>query len=1248
MNPWLISIDTGGTFTDCIAESPEGKVHYLKILSSSVLRGNIVKKIDPYTYAIEFPWSVSRDIFKDFQFRFTQSNIYYRVKSINMEKGLLFLHESPTQESGTFEITSGEEVPVLAARLLTLTPINQAFPPLRMRLGSTKGTNALLERKGARTALLTTQGFADLPHIGTQQRPHLFSLHIQKPIPLHQFSWEVSGRLDAQGQALSEINNEEIQAIARQLNDHEVESVAIACMHSYKNSRHEEAIAQVLQQEGFGFVSCSAHLSQSIKFWPRMQTALVNAYLAPLLSRYLTGIAKVLPEGSLRIMTSAGGLADFRHFHPKDSLLSGPAGGMVGAAFKATEAGFQRIITLDMGGTSADVALFNGRLDYRFETRVGDADIQSPALAINTIAAGGGSICGVDAFGKCFVGPESAGASPGPAAYGAGGPLTLTDINLLAGHAVAHSYHIPIHLTESKRTFLKVFDQIPGTTPQDLLHSYLQIANEKMAEAIRKISVKKGFNPQEYVLLAFGGAGGQHACGVASLLGMRQIQVPYEAGLLSAYGIRRARPEAIAEEQVLGPWEIHHKELKGKIEHLAQAARNELINQGESDLSLNMKWVTLRLRLKGQEDTLEIDWQEGLEVEEAFHQEYHRIYGHPAPNRPMEWESIRVLVVSEQKIKSYNPPPLQPSKPQPDLWTEPAFGGQKIPVYRWEKLSPGARFSGPALLVSANGTTVVEEGWHLLLDGYSNALITPTESQHQDETTLESAALELFKNRFSAIAEEMGAILQRTAFSVNVKERLDFSCALLDANGMLVANAPHIPVHLGSLGICTRLVTKALTLGPGDVAITNHPGYGGSHLPDITLISGVFDTQGGLLGYVANRAHHAEMGGKRPGSMPPEATNLEEEGVVLPPQYLVKGGVILWDSIKNQLESGPYPSRAPEENLADLRGALASIFTGVAGLQQLVENFGHERVQYYMNRLQEYARERLKEAISPWQGKTSHAEEPLDDGSVLKVAIEVKKEGIVFDFTGTSPVHPGNFNANRAITTSAVLYVLRLVVNEDLPLNEGLMREVELKIPMGCMLNPIFQGAPSECPAVVGGNTETSQRLVDTLLKAFGLSACSQGTMNNVLFGNPTFGYYETIGGGTGAGPGFAGASGVHQHMTNTRITDPEVMELRYPVRVHQFGLRKSSGGNGKFSGGEGIVRELEFLEPVELTVLAQHRTVEPYGMQGGENGKVGQQLVIRKNGETLSLSGTESLEIGSGDKFRIETPGGGGWGSVE
>ena len=1245
---WQIWIDTGGTFTDCIAISPEGKTKRLKVLSNGVLRGKLVKRLSDRVLQVEMSWPVDQDIFKGFEFRIVGESFTSKIERVGLADNRIYLRSKLTKdfEGVSFEISSNEEVPVLAARLLTSTPLTNKFPALELKLGSTRGTNAILERKGARTALLVTKGFKDLLLIGDQQRPDLFALNIIKPKPLYDLVIEIDERMETDGNPLRPLSAAAIATAVRQLKKQDVQSVAVALLNSYKNPLHEKTLAKALNSNGFEFVSTSSGLSSQIKILPRAETTVANAYLDPIIHRYLSAIQNGLSGAKLSVMTSAGSLVKSNFFFPKDSLLSGPAGGVVGAARQARRSGIEKIIGFDMGGTSTDVSLYDGHFEYRFESRVGDFKILSPSLAIETIAAGGGSICDFDGH-RFTVGPHSAGANPGPACYGAGGPLTITDVNVLLGRLDPENFAIPIDASKSKHALnqlLKKVKNLTGrVTHRDIvLESLIQISNEKMAEAIKKISVQEGYDPREFTLLSFGGAGGQHACSVANILGMRQVLAPYDAGLLSAYGIGHAAIERFEERLILLPWKTILPDFHKGIQELFNNAKANLMSEGYSEKDIEWKKSLVYLRFTGQDSSLEIDFQSTENILEVFHEKYISIFGHWI-DREVEVESIKVIASVRSESEKSNTKKIKRYKPVPEKTVRTVSGGRvrKANVFRWEKLLPGAVLAGPALVISGNSTTFVEDHWEWTLDAVNNAHLVQQKKSKSTSAHSAEAQLELFTNRFTALAHQMGALLQRTSFSVNVKERLDFSCAVLDAKGFLVVNAPHIPVHLGSMGVCVREVSKVIKMQKGDVIVTNHPAYGGSHLPDVTLIKPVFYKKK-LIGFVANRAHHSEIGGKKPGSMPADASTLEEEGVIIAPMYLVKRGQPNWPHVRRLLSEAIYPTRALEENLADLNGGLAAVNLGEKGLQELCRLYGDKEVAHQMQALRKYAAALLRQKIRSLKKKSFHAIEWLDDGSVLRVKITQRHDRLKIDFTGSAKVHPGNLNATRAIVQSVVLYSLRLLVDRPLPMNEGLMEPISLVLPLG-LLNPDF--TKGKFPAVVGGNTEVSQRLTDTILKAFGLAACSQGTMNNFLFGNDTFGYYETICGGTGAGQGFNGADAVHQHMTNTRITDPELIEFRYPVRLERFEIRKGSGGKGKWKGGDGIEREVFFKEALEINLLTQHRKEKPYGQNGGAPGKTGQQMIIRSNGKKDILKGMVSQYVKKGDRLILKTPGGGGWG---
>ena len=1246
---WKISIDTGGTFTDCLAIDPEGKKTRIKVLSSSRLRGRINRKVTDLTYDFYSPWIYNTELLAGYTLRVGTGDESAVLVAIDYDKNILTLDAELSDISNAdFELFSGEEAPVLAARLLTKTSLKDPLPLMEMRLGTTKGTNALLERKGAKTLLVVTKGFKDLLYIGNQQRPSLFQLNIPEPNLLYSDVIELHERIDAEGHIIKELDSRDFSLFPGM----HFGSIAVSLLHSYKNDQHEIAITSAFRQSGAKYVSASSQLFPFSHYLRRTQTAVVNAYLDPVLDIYLTNIKNSLPDGSLKIMTSTGSLSELNGFRAKDSLLSGPAGGMVAATNTAKLLGFPKVLTFDMGGTSTDVARIDGQPELKYITEIDGIEFHNPTLAIETVAAGGGSVCWFDGF-TLQVGPESAGASPGPACYGAGGPLTITDVNLLLGKLDPAKFGIPIRKEKALSALTNLQTSIFEKTNNLLSESEIligleRIANEKMADAIRKISVAKGINPAEYALITFGGAGGLHSCQLADLLEIKNVIIPYDAGLFSAVGIGEALISALVSKQIITPWEKAESQISKWKDELLANAEIELTSQKITEYDI--AFFTVFLRFAGQENAIEIPY-EGEQTLENFKKSYITQFGYYPEHSIVELESL-TLKVQEKADAIASDSILNQGKTVDALRrVEPFYTSENTEIaglYEWDILSTGDELTGPSILLNNTSTAYIPAGWKLVIQENKDAIAFKTQTKNiQPGEYSDEVSLQLFTNRFKAIAEEMGVQLQRTAFSVNVKERLDFSCALLDANGELLVNAQHIPVHLGSMGICGRLVRDAIIIGPGDVVITNHPKYGGSHLPDITLISGVFTEDSECLGYVINRAHHAEIGGKTPGSMPPDATCLAEEGVVILPQYLVKAGVFQWEIINKIFTGCAYPTRNFLSNEADITAALSALKKGSEQLLKLVDNHGKETVKKYMYLLKTSAIQQLAYALKPLEGKTFEATEFLDDEYRIQVKISIDPDKQIFDFTGTSPVHPNNLNANISILYSAILYVLRLLVNKEIPLNDGLMKNVQIVLPDNSFLHPDFSDDPLKCPAVVGGNTEVSQRLVDTLLKAFELAACSQGTMNNFLFGNKNFGYYETIGGGVGAGPGFKGRSAVHQHMTNTRITDPEPLERKYPVRLLEFGIRKNSGGDGRFDGGDGIIRKVEFLENLQVTIMGQHRNYAPYGLNGGLDGKPGRHT-LTSNHIATQLPGICSLEAKKGDILTIETPGGGGYGMPE
>jgi 5-oxoprolinase (ATP-hydrolysing) len=1167
-NQWRVFVDTGGTFTDGLAVSPDGRRSKIKILSS-------------------------------------------------------------------------DHAPELSARLLTGTPDDQPLPPVQMRLGTTRGTNALLEEQGAEVVFFVTKGFGDLLRIGDQRRPDLFALRVEKPQPLHAYVVEVPGRLDAEGNEISPLQLNDIFDSAKEHLANSRTVAAVALLHSHRNAAHEAELKNHLVDLGFEYVACSAELASFIKVVPRAETAVVDAYLGPLMAEYLDRVKSSLGGGRLRVMTSAGGLVSRENYRAKDSLLSGPAGGVVGAAAVARRAGLGKIIAFDMGGTSTDVSRFDGDFNYCETHAVGRAQLMAPALKIETVAAGGGSICGLEG-GLLLVGPKSAGAKPGPACYGAGGPLTITDVNLLLGRLDLETFNLPVHSDAAEAAFYDV-RQTHGGTREEILQGFLSITDERMANAIRKISVREGYDPADHALVAFGGAGGQHACGVAERLGILRILFPADAGLLSAFGLERARVERIAEAQVLKTWAGVGDQLSVISDQLESRAVAELMEEGVESVVIRRR--TALARFAGQESVLAVDFDEVDEVPGSFRERYRETFGYLPAEGELELVSLRVIASTSDEPflgETFN----EGNAPEAARTVNSFFNDEwrEAPVFAREAIKTGAVIMGPAIVSDAFGTLVIDPGWRGMVGSEASLLLEQTANRKLKTEKPEFAERELFTNRFTSIVEEMGAQLKRTAISTNIKERLDFSCALLDAEGRLIINAPHIPVHLGALGLCVREVAARLKLEPGDVVVTNHPACGGSHLPDVTLIAPVFDKTGVLLGYVANRAHHAEIGGIAPGSMSPAAKSLVEEGVVIAPMHLFKKGEASWAEMTACLREAPFPTRRLEENLADLQAQVAAIRLGESALHQMASAFGADKLREQMVLIHNQAARAIRSKLVDWAGSDLRATQRLDNGAELVVRIRVNNDAMEIDFTGTSPVVDGNLNATPAIVRSVLVYVLRLLVDEEMPLNEGLLEPVRVILPE-CLLNPDFGGDDSSAPAVFGGNVEVSQRLVDTLLLAFEAAACSQGTMNNFVMGDATRSYYETIGGGTGAGDGFPGTSGVHVHMSNTAITDPEILEWRFPVRLHRFALRAGSGGTGQWNGGDGLVREIEFLEPQTVSLLGQHRTEGPFGLAGGSMGKCGRQTVIRSDGAVEEQKFAAQLVMQSGDRLVIETPGGGGYG---
>ena len=1260
--PWQIWIDTGGTFTDCIASDPDGGMHSCKLLSSGALRDRIDGVDDDGIVRLRGASVLPDGFLSGFRLSPLGGGEEVEIVAHDAATGSIRVADQDLfdlEEGSPVELISGEEAPLLAARLITGTPLGSDLPPVAMRLATTRGTNALLERRGARTAHFITSGFEDLLTIGGQQRPDLFALRIERPAPLPESVVGVRGRLAADGTVIEDFDRISAARKIDRLLASGIRCASIALLHGHRNPEHEIMLEEMLLGAGFEYVARSSRLSPFQGLLRRSQTCAADAYLGPVISDYLGAVERGLGSGktSLHVMTSTGGLVDTRSYRSMDSLLSGPAGGVVGAAMTGRANGVERVIAFDMGGTSTDVARYDGDFEYVFEHRVGPVVLAAPALAIETVAAGGGSICRVEQ-GRLVVGPQSAGADPGPASYGVGGPLSLTDVNLLLGRLVPDRFPIPIDVEAARAQFDELRLELESSVSEagedeEILEGLLRIADERMAEAIRHISVRKGIDPAGYSLVAFGGAGGQHACRVAELLGIEEVLLPGDAGLLSAKGVGHAVIERFAQREVLEPLNKVSDRLASLMGELEGEATGALVREGVRRDRIDRPRRIVELRYLGQDAAIEIEPQPGSDLQTEFERRYFELFSYRPAERGIEVVSLRVVVRSrrDEIVQVEDQGGRGSVTAEPSSFQRCYLDGawREVQCHEAGELSPGMEVRGPALIQQEHSALVVPSRWRARATGEGGLRLGFVSGDGTDAAGASrrerppAVELELMSHRFSSIACEMGEMLQRTAISTNIKEREDFSCTLLDPEGRLVVNAPHIPVHLGAMGLCVRQLVADRPMAPGDVVVTNHPAYGGSHLPDVTLVAPVHRGDR-LLGYVACRAHHAEIGGIRPGSVPPNARSLAEEGVVLPPTVLLEGDVPRWERVEALLTGGPYPTRALADNLADLRAMLAAIIRGRDALARLSDAVGFDHVIEHMDALRTMAAQQVAAALRRLPDGVHEGRQLLDDGAPLEATLTIDGDRAVLDFEGSAPVHPGNLNATPAIVHSVTMYVMRLLVDVDLPLNEGLLEPIEIRIPEG-MLNPPYVADPASCPAVVGGNVETSQRLVDTLLEALSLVGCSQGTMNNTSFGDETFGYYETVAGGSGAGNGFNGTSGVHTHMTNTRITDPEVLEHRYPVRLHRFAIRRGSGGEGRWRGGDGVVREIGFLAPLDFSILSQHRVSAPYGMAGGGEGAVGRQVIVRADGTRRELAGVDGCHVEAGDRLVLETPGGGGFG---
>ncbi len=1215
-NQWQFWIDRGGTFTDIVARRPDGALLTHKLLSEN-----------PGQYADA------------------------AIAGIRQLLGL------------------AKNAPIPVAQIDAV------------KMGTTVATNALLERKGEPTVLFITQGFRDQLRIGYQNRPRIFDRQIKLPELLYTDVFEVIERIGAHGEIVTPLDEVAAVIALEAAWNKGFRAIAIVFMHAWRFPQHEKRVAEMARDIGFTQISTSHEVSPLMKIVSRGDTTVVDAYLSPILKRYVDQVALALPGTRVMFMQSNGGLTDAKKFQGKDSILSGPAGGIIGMVRTAVHAGFDKIIGFDMGGTSTDVSHYAGELEREFETQVAGVRMRAPMMSIHTIAAGGGSILHFDGQ-RYRVGPDSAGAVPGPACYRRGGPLTVTDCNVMLGKIQARYFPSVFGVTGEKPLDAEIvrekFQALAGeiervtgekSIPEQLAEGFLKIAVANMANAIKFISVQRGHDVTEYTLSCFGGAGGQHACMVADELGMTRVYLHPFAGVLSAYGMGLADITAMREKAV----EVAlHRDAVDTLEEilraLADSAVAEIAAQGIDANHITVK-RRAHLRYDGTDSALIVAFGTIDAMRDDFNAAYKKRFSFLMDNRALVVEAVSCEAIGktrdvEVKLNSVRSEvskgTLQtgPSIPQGErkFTVDPAAhatltsGGARLeaPIYQRDDLQPGQRIPGPAIIAETHSTTIVEPGWMLEVTPHNHLVLTRTiarDVRYAVGTHADPVMLEVFNNLFMSIAEQMGLRLANTAYSVNIKERLDFSCALFDADGNLIANAPHMPVHLGSMGESVKTVVRknAGKMKPGDVYVLNDPYNGGTHLPDVTVVTPVFgENSHEIFFYVGSRGHHADIGGITPGSMPPFSKTIEDEGVLLDNVKLVENGVMLEADLRARLLGGKYPARNIDQNIADLRAQIAANEKGVQELRRMVAHFGLDVVKAYMRHVQDNAEEAVRRIIGALQDGAYQYE--MDNGAVINVKISVgaDQRSATIDFTGTSPELESNFNAPSAVVTAAVLYVFRMLVDSDIPLNAGCLKPLTIIIPEGSMLSP---RPPA---ATVAGNVETSQCITDCLIGALGVMAASYGTMNNVTFGNDQYQYYETVSGGTGAGPGFNGCDTVQAHMTNSRLTDPEILEWRYPVRVDEHSIRAGSGGAGKWHGGNGATRRIRFLAPMTAAILAGHRRIANFGMAGGLPSGLGRTWIERADGSRTELRYSDETAVGVDDVFVLETPGGGGFGAAD
>ena len=1197
---WQFWIDRGGTFTDIVARRPDGEILCHKVLSENPER--------------------------------------YRDAAVQGIRDLLGLAPGETIPPGLIDT---------------------------VRMGTTVATNALLERKGDPTLLLITKGFADLLRIGYQNRPRLFDLHIRLPEALYSRVAEVDERVGARGELVHPLDEASARAELESAHAAGIRAVAIAFMHSYRYPAHEQRVAEIAREVGFTQVSPSHLASPLIKIVSRGDTAVADAYLSPVLRRYVDQVRDELgaERGGcrrLQFMQSNGGLIDAGLFQGKDSILSGPAGGVVGMVRTGTMAGFDRLIGFDMGGTSTDVTHFDGQFERSFETEVAGVRMRAPMMRIHTIAAGGGSILKFE-DGRFQVGPESSGANPGPACYRRGGPLSVTDCNVLLGKIQPQYFPSvfgpggdePLDVGAARAAFARLTAEINAASrtsysSEDVAEGFLRIAVENMANAIKKISVQRGYDVTRYTLNCFGGAGGQHACAVADALGITRVLLHPFAGVLSAYGMGLAEVRALRERQIERPLKGADATIVEALAALETSAVEEVLGQGIARDRVAIE-RRVHVRYEGAHQPLAVEYGDAPSMRRRFAELHKARFGFAVDRDDLIVEAVALEAIgSSEAIVERTITRIDDAAPRSIASARMHAGEGWIdtPLFDRAKLQPGDIVQGPAIIIEPTGTNVVEDGWSAEITSLGHLVLTRVAARARREqlgTAADPIMLEVFNNLFMSIAEQMGATLENTAYSVNIKERLDFSCALFDPAGNLVANAPHVPVHLGSMSEAVRTVLRlnAGTLRPGDSIMLNNPYNGGTHLPDVTVITPVFSRDGSrILFVVGSRGHHADIGGKTPGSAPPDSRHIDEEGVLIDNFKMVDQGHLRDAETRALLASGLYPCRNIDQNMADLRAQVAANETGAREILRMVEQFGQPVVDAYMQHVQDNAESAVRRAIDKLKDGEFHY--PMDSGAAIHVAVRVDRaaRSATIDFTGTSPQSQFNYNAPEAVCRAVVLYVFRCLSESEIPLNEGCLKPLTIIAPQGSMLNPRFPAA------VIAGNTEVSQAATNALLGALGVLAGSQATMNNFVWGNERLQNYETICGGTGAGDGFDGASAVQTHMTNTRMTDPEILEWRFPVRLEAFGIRRGSGGAGRWRGGDGAVRRMRFLEAMTVTTLGSHRKVPPFGVAGGQPGACGVGIVERADGTMERLQGNDRRELQPGDLYHMETPAGGGYGA--